>query len=136
MGRCYRSGMQLLWPWLVVAQALVLPALAPGSEVRLVSPDLLEVYAYGTVEEGRLILQGVPLAPGTEVRLLILPPDASAAGRAAAAVAADEAGGPAPSGRAVEDDLLIVLGDGEARSLRALLAEQGIEVRLPGEAGP
>lgn len=127
--------MQLLWPWLVVAQAALLPALAPGSEVRLVSADLLEVYAYGTVEEGRLLLQGVPLAPGTEVRLLILPPNASPAGRAAAAVAADEAGGPAPSGRAVEGDVLIVLGDGQARSLRALLAEQGIEVRLPGEAG-
>lgn len=126
--------MQLLWPWLVVAQAALLPMLAPGSEVRLVSPDLLEVFAIGTVEEGRLLLEGAPLPPGAEVRLLILPPDAGAAERAAAAVAADEAGAPAPSGRTVDGDVLIVTGDGEARSLRLLLAEQGIELRLPGEA--
>jgi hypothetical protein len=126
--------MQLLWPWFVVAQAALLPLLAPGSEVRLVSPDLLEVLAFGTVEDGRLSLQGSPLLPGTEVRLLVLPPNAGAADRAAAAVAADAAGAPAPTGRAVEGDVLIVTSDGEARSLRALLAEQGIEVRLPGEA--
>jgi hypothetical protein len=127
--------MQLLWPWIVVAQAALLPALAPGSEVRLVSPDLLEVYAYGTVEEGRLLLQGVPLTAGTELRLLVLPPDASPAGRAAAAVAADEAGVPAPTGRVVDGDVLIVPIDGEPRSLRSLLSEQGIVLRLPGEVG-
>lgn len=128
--------MQLLWPWFVVAQAALLPLLEPGAEVRLVSPDLLEVYAFGTVDAGRLVLEGAPLAPGTEVRLLVLPPDADSAERAAAAVAADASGAPAPIGRVDGEDLLDVLltdEDGTLVSLRTLLAEQGIEVRFPGE---
>ena len=125
--------MQVLWPWFVVAQAALLPALAPGSEVRLVSPDLLEVYAFGTVDAGRLVLQGERLAAGTEVRLLVLPPNAAPAERAAASVGGDAAGAPAPVGRVDDADVLLTDADGQLRSLRALLAEQGIEVRFPGE---
>lgn len=126
--------MQILWPWFAVAQAALLPALVPGTEVRLVSPDLIEVYAYGTVQRGLLVLEGAQVVPGTEVRLLILPPDADAPARAAAAVASGADGAPAPRGRVAAEDVLVEVGGAEPRSLRALLAEQGIEVRWPGEA--
>lgn len=128
--------MQFLWPWFVVAQAALLPALAPGTEVRLVSPDLLEVYAFGTVANGRLELEGAPLRDGVEVRLLILRPEAGAAERAAAAVASDASGAPAPTARVAGGAVLVVGADGATRPLRELLAEQGIELRLPGEATP
>lgn len=126
--------MQVLWPWFIVAQAALLPMLAPGTEVRLVSPDLLEVYAFGTVDDGMLVLEGGVLLAGSDVRLLILPPEASSAERASAAVAADVAGTPAPVARVEDDDVFVIGADGRSESLRVLLADQGIEVRYPGEA--
>lgn len=125
--------MQVLWPWFLVAQTILVPTLAPGTEVRIVSPDLLEVYAFGTVDNGRLALEGSELVPGLEIRLLILPPDAGAAERAAAAVASDAVGTPAPVGRVSQGDVLVIGSDGEGASLRALLADQGIVLRYPGE---
>lgn len=126
--------MQVFWPWFMVAQAALVPLLAAGTEVRLVSPDLLEVYAFGTVENGALMLEGDTLLAGTDARLLILPPEATSAERASAAVAADVAGTPAPVARVVEDDVIVVASDGRSESLRVLLADQGIEVFYPGEA--
>lgn len=126
---CYACLVDVFWPWFVIAQA-AFPTLAPGSEVRLVSPDLLEVYAVGRVEAGRLTLEGRPLAPGTALRVLVFPPDADAGEMAAAA-----SGAAAIAARVQADGVWIVPEDGsEAVALRALLAEQGIELALPGEA--
>jgi hypothetical protein len=119
----------VLLPWLAVLQAAALPALTPGAEVRLVSPDLLEVHARGRVEEGRLRLEGTPLAPGARLRLLVFPPDADADALAEAA-----SGARALAARVADGEVWIAVGDGgEDASLRALLARQGIELLLPGE---
>ena len=124
--------MQVFWPWYLVAQVAVFPTLAPGSEVRLVSPDLLQVYASGRVEEGRLRLEGRPLVPGAELRVLVFPPGADAGEVAAAA-----SGAAAISARAGQDDVWIVPRDGgEPRSLSELLALQEIVLELPAEAAP
>lgn len=48
----------------------------PGTEVRIVSPDLLSVHAWAQVEDGRLVMQG-DITADSEVRILILPPNAS-----------------------------------------------------------
>lgn len=69
---------------LLLAQTVAgLPALPAGTEVRLVSPDLLTVYASATLQRGELTFVGVPPA-GTELRLLFFPPDASVEDRVAA----------------------------------------------------
>lgn len=53
----------------------VLPAMPDGTEVRLVSTDLLTIYATTTVAGSRLVFHDFP-PPGTEIRVLIFPPDA------------------------------------------------------------
>lgn len=131
-GRCYRTGVQVFLPWFLVAQAAVFPTLAPGSEVRLVSPDLLQVHASGRVEEGRLRLEGRPLVPGAELRVLVFPPGADAGEVAAAA-----SGAAAISARAGTGDVWIVPQDGgEPRSLNELLALQNIVLELPAGGAP
>lgn len=63
--------------WFLVSQTIAgMPEMAPGTVVQLVSSDLLTVYASAQVEEHRLVLRG-PFAPGSEVRVLIFPPNAS-----------------------------------------------------------
>jgi hypothetical protein len=65
------------WVWFLVAQSLAsLPLFESGTEVRLVSPDLLTVYSSGRVVDDRLVID-LPVAAGTEVRLLVFPPDAT-----------------------------------------------------------
>lgn len=65
--------------WFLVSQTLAgLPEMAPGTVVQLVSNDLLTVFASAQVEEHRLVLRG-PLSPGSEVRVLIFPPNATPA---------------------------------------------------------
>lgn len=101
-----------------------LPALPVGTEVRLVSPDLLTVYASAQVDESSLVFEGVPAA-GTPMRVLIFPPDASEAERAAAL-----SGAWAISGRVSPDgtDILLQMpNESEPRSLRQLLwRERGV----------
>lgn len=120
--------MTWLLPWLLSAQAATFPILAPGTEVRLVSPDLLEIHATGRVEDDLLILSGDALPVGTEVRVLIFPPGADDADLAAAA-----SGAAAIAARVQADGIVIVSASGETRPLQAILAEQGIAVRLPGD---
>lgn len=63
--------------WFLVSQTIAgLPEILPGTEVRLVSLDLLTIYASAQVHENRLIMKGDFAADG-EMRLLILQPDAS-----------------------------------------------------------
>jgi hypothetical protein len=119
-----------LLPWLVVLQAAVLPALAPGAEVRLVSADLVDVHAFGRVEDGRLHLEGPRLDPGARLRLLVFPPDGDAD-----AVARAASGARALEVRVVDGELRVRGANGEV-SLRALLARQGIDLIAPGEGAP
>jgi hypothetical protein len=108
----------------LVAQTVAgLPALPAGTEVRLVSPDLLTVYASARIQDGRLAFPLAPV-PGTELRLLFFPPDATKAERAAAL-----SGVRAISGRISvggRDVLLRVPDSDQPVSLRALLEQRGI----------
>lgn len=115
-----------------LAQLLSFPQLPAGSEVRLVSPDLLTVHATGRVEEGVLALQG-RLEPGAMLRMLVFPPDA----RPGARGEADSAAG-VWSVRVGADggDLWLTAPDlSEPVSLRSWLPrERGVELRLPEPA--
>jgi len=116
----------------VVSQALMgLPALPPGTEVRLVSPDLLTVYASAVVVDGGLAFQVAPPA-GTELRVLIFPPDATKQQRAAAL-----SGARVISGRISVDgsDILLQFPDSDQPvSMRTLLQDREIALTLtPGK---
>lgn len=104
-----------------------LPALPVGTEVRLVSPDLLTVYASAKVEDDELVFQDLP-AVGTPIRVLIFPPNASQAERAATL-----SGAWAIRGSVSQDgtDILLQLpNETEPRSLKdMLLRERGVELR-------
>jgi hypothetical protein len=61
--------------WFLLAQGIPgFPAMTPGTEVKIVAPELLPVLASARVEVDRLVFVG-PLEPGAEVRILILPPN-------------------------------------------------------------
>ena len=49
--------------------------MSPGTEVKLVHPDLVAVFDTAVVEDGQLAFSE-QLEPGTELRLLFLAPDA------------------------------------------------------------
>lgn len=118
---------------LLVSQSVVgLPALPAGTEVRLVSPDLLTVYASARIQKGRLVFDGAP-PPGTELRLLFFPPDATQAERAAAL-----SGARAISGRISVDgrDILLQFPDSDQPvSLRALLRKRDISLVIASGKG-
>lgn len=124
-------GGMVLWPLFMIGQAAVLPVLVPGSEVRLVSPDLLRVHATGRVTPAGVLDMEGSLPPGLEVRMLIFPPDAGPDETAAAL-----AGATALTARVSDDgrDLRVVLpSEGEPVAWRQALRAQDIELRLPGE---
>jgi len=116
---------------LVAQSALGLPALPAGTEVRLVSPDLLTVYASARIQDAKLTFETAP-APGTELRLLFFPPDATQAERAAAL-----SGARAISGRISVDgkDILLRFPESDQPvSLRALLEQRDISLAIaPGK---
>lgn len=63
--------MVMVW-WFLVAQTLAgLPAMTPGTEVKVILPDLITVLGSAVVEEGRLVFNQ-PLPAGSEVRLLFI----------------------------------------------------------------
>ena len=63
--------------WFLVSQTVAgLPDMAPGTEVRLVSLDLLTIYASAQVQDHRLVMAGDFAADG-DMKLLIFQPDAS-----------------------------------------------------------
>ena len=65
-----------LFLWFCLTQTLAsLPAMTPGTEVKLVHPDLVPVFDTAVVENGQLAFSE-RLEPGTELRLLFLAPDA------------------------------------------------------------
>jgi hypothetical protein len=63
--------------WFLVSQTIAgLPSMVSGTEVRIVSTDLLAIYATAQVTDERLTLEG-SFQPNEEVRVLILQPDAT-----------------------------------------------------------
>ena len=118
----------LLFFFLVSQTLPGLPAMQPGTEVRVVSQDLLTIFASASVAEGRLAFDA-PLAPGLEVRLLIFPPDATDQERAAALSGAQALAATATA----DGDLLVEFPEvGGPISLRKWLAEErGLELFLP-----
>ena len=109
--------------WFFLGQVLTgVPAFAVGTELRLVSPDLLTVYSSGRVTADRHLVIDLPLDAGTELRLLVFPPDASDADKAEAL-----SGARALLGRVADDraDVVLRLPDLETPvSLRRWLAEE------------
>lgn len=69
---------------LLLSHAAFAPGVGPGSEVRLVSADLLTLYAIGAVGADRELAFDRPLPAGLELRLVHFPPAAGDAERAAA----------------------------------------------------
>lgn len=109
--------------WFLLGQAAsLLPAFPVGTELRLVSPDLLTVYSSGRVTEDRRLVVDLPLDAGTELRLLVFPPEATPEETA-------EALSPARAlfGRVADDsaDVWVRLPDrAEPVSLRRWLADE------------
>lgn len=114
--------------FLIIGQVLgMLPAMGEGTELRIVSPDLLTVYAKATVQGGRLVFTEFP-APGTEVRVIIFPAESSAAERVEALGARALVGRVSPDGR---DVLLTEPESLDPLSLRELLfRERGVRLRF------
>lgn len=113
----------LLWFWLALAATHLadLPAFPVGAELRIVSPDLLTVYSSGRVADDHLSID-LPLDGGTEVRLLVFPPDATDE-----EVAEALSGGAALFGTVAEDraDIYLRVEDlTEPLSLRAWLQQE------------
>ena len=121
--------------WFLVSQTVAgLPDMAPGTVVQLVSNDLLTVYASAKVEDYRLTLVG-EMPPGSEVRLLIFPPDASPEATAQALGNQALHARVSPEG----DDLLVRFEELEGPlSFKKWLAEErGIDLFLmPSEGEP
>lgn len=119
----------LLFGFLIAQTVAGLPAFPVGTELRLVSPDLLTVYSSGRVTEGGHVVIDLPLDAGTELRLLVFPPDATDADKAEVL-----SGARAIYARVADDraDLIVRFPDVDAPvSLRAWLRdERGIELVL------
>jgi hypothetical protein len=63
--------------WFLVSQTIAgLPDMAPGTEVKILSEDLMAVYASATIDESELILEG-SFPVETPIKLIILPPNPS-----------------------------------------------------------
>jgi hypothetical protein len=109
--------------WFVLAQAAsFLPAFPVGTELRLVSPDLLTVYSSGRVTPDRQLVVDQPLDAGTELRLLVFPPNATPAEVAEALSPARALYGRVADDRA--DVLVRFPGLDAPASLRRWLAEE------------
>ena len=115
--------------WVVVQTLTGLPDMAPGTEVRIISRDMITVYAAATVEEDTLAFH-TALEPGREIRLLILSPGAT--DRAALALEDALYGSISPEGN---DVLLKFEGQGGPVSFRGWLSEERGVMLVMGAAG-
>jgi hypothetical protein len=110
--------MAMVWWFLVSLTLAGLPSMTPGTEVKVILPDLITVLGSAVVEEGRLVFNQ-PLPAGSEVRLLFIargsdPSDTGAALR------------DAPFGRVspMGDDIMVQFAGLEPLSLKQWLAEE------------
>ncbi len=88
--RWYHARMSALVLWFLLGQTMAsMPEFIEGTELRLVSPDLMTVYSSGRVSDGRLMID-LPLDAGTEIRLLVFPPNVTD-GQAAALLSGAQA---------------------------------------------
>ncbi|MFA5593784.1 MAG: hypothetical protein WDA15_00730 [Trueperaceae bacterium] len=113
--------MALTHLFLIGQLMLHLPVMPAGTEVRLMSVDLFTVHASAQVERAYLKFRELP-PPGTEVRILIFPPDADDT-----ALAEALSGATALKGFVSEagtDILVLFEGESEPLSLRALLLQE------------
>lgn len=118
--------------FLLMGQLLaVLPALPDGTELRLVSTDLLTVYASASVHDGELVFAEFP-PPGTEIRIIIFPADGTPAERVESLHAAR-----ALLGRISNDGTDVLLTEPESLeplSLRELLLrERNVSLSVAGQ---
>jgi hypothetical protein len=113
--------------WFLVSQTIAgLPDMAPGTEVRIVSADLMAVYASAQIEGNELILEGA-MPADTELRVLIFQPNATpedtvqALGQALPAMVSPEG-----------DDLYLKFHEieGPLSFKKWLLEERGIVLRI------
>lgn len=121
--------------WFLVSQTLSgLPAMDPGTEVRLVSPDLLSIHSVGRVERGFLRFD-MPLPRNAEIRVLVFPPGATET-----EVAQALSGATALRGQVGEagDDLLISFDgtDGFLSFRKWLAEERDITLMIPLQRTP
>ncbi len=113
--------MALTHLFLIGQLMLHLPVMPAGTEVRLMSVDLFTVYASARVDRSYLKFKELP-PPGTEVRILIFPPDADDT-----SVAEALSGATALKGFVSEagTDILVINDQSdEPLSLRALLLQE------------
>lgn len=120
--------------WFLVSQTLAgLPQMPPGTEVRIVSRDLLTVYGSARVQDGRLQFTN-SMQAGQELRLLIFPPGASDQERAQAL-----SGAQAIPGRVSNngDDILVEFPelDGPLSLRKWLVEERDILLVMPVPTG-
>lgn len=118
--------------FLLVGQMLaVLPAMPDGTELRIVSTDLLTVYASASVQGGELTFSEFP-PPGTEIRIIIFPADGTPEQQVESLRA-----GKALVGRISSDGADVLLTEPESLeplSLRSLLLrERQVVLRLDGQ---
>ncbi len=113
--------------WFLVSQTIAgLPDMAPGTQVRIVSADLMAMYASAQVDGQELILAGA-MPVNTEIRVLILRPNATpeeeveALGQALPAMVSPEG-----------DDLWLEFQEleGPLSFKKWLLEERGIVLRI------
>jgi hypothetical protein len=113
--------------WFLVSQTLTgLPGMSPGTEVKIVAPELVPVLATGRVEDSQLRFD-VILEANREIRLIIIPPNNDAQTQ-------DEAASQALYGRISPDSTDILL---QFEGLEGLLSfrkwleeERGIHLQL------
>lgn len=118
--------------FLLIGQLIaVLPAMPDGTELRIVSTDLLTVYASASVDDGELLFAEFP-PPGTDIRIIIFPADGTPAERVESLHT-----GKALVGRISQDGTDVLLTEPESLeplSLRELLLrEREVSLRIAGQ---
>lgn len=120
--------------WFLVSQTLTgLPSMSPGTEVKIVAPELVPVLATGWVENAQLTFD-VVLDANREIRLIIISPGNDKASQ-------DESSSQALYGRISPDGKDILLQfeglDGLLSFKKWLAEERGVHLQIgpPGRQG-
>ena len=121
--------------WFLVSQTIAgLPDMSTGTEVRVVSSDLLTIYASAQVEDGWLTLEG-DIHADSEVHILIMQPSSSEASAESASDLETKALSAhiSPDGK----DILLQFKelDGPLSFKKWLKEERGTTLAMPPKAG-